>query len=62
MSARDQGLRILHRTTIAARQAFAPAHGLPQFIDIGGPSPFGPGVWEAGGVGFRWDESIRMQN
>jgi taurine dioxygenase len=57
-----QGLRILHRVTVKATQDFAPSFGLPQFIEIDGPSPFGKGVWQGGGIGFRWDEKIHMQN
>jgi taurine dioxygenase len=57
-----QGLRILHRATIKATQDFAPAFGLPQFIEINGRSPFGKGVWQGGGIGFRWNETIPMQN
>jgi taurine dioxygenase len=57
-----QGLRILHRTTVKATQDFAPSFGLPQFMEINGPSPFGKGVWQGGGIGFRWNEGIHMQN
>jgi taurine dioxygenase len=31
-------------------------------VDIYGPNPFGAGVWQGGGIGFRWDDGIRMQN
>ncbi|NKI34153.1 TauD/TfdA family dioxygenase [Wenzhouxiangella sp. XN79A] len=58
----EQGLRIMHRSTVRGVADLAPGFGLPQFIDISRPSPFGSGVWQAGGVGFRWDESIPMQN
>lgn len=58
----QQGLRIMHRSTVRGRGPFAPHFGLPSFIDISQPSPFGPGVWHVGGVGFRWDASIPMQN
>ena len=58
----QQGLRIMHRSTVRGVQDLAPGFGLPPQLDIYGPSPFGPGVWRAGGVGFRWDESIPMQN
>jgi taurine dioxygenase len=57
-----QGLRILHRTTVKATQDFAPSFGLPQYMEIDGPNPFGKGVWQGGGIGFRWDETIHMQN
>lgn len=61
--AAEQGLRIMHRATIKAPfESFPPGHGLPQALDIGGPNPFGQGVWKAGGLGFRWDDSLRMQN
>ena len=58
----QQGLRIMHRSTVRGVQDLAPGFGLPPQLDIYGPSPFGPGVWRPGGVGFRWDESIPMQN
>ena len=58
----QQGLRIMHRSTVRGLSDLAPGHGLPQYIDIGSPSPFGPGVWQAGGIGFRWDDAIPMQN
>jgi taurine dioxygenase len=57
-----QGLRILHRATVKATQDFAPSYGLPQFMEIDRPSPFGKGIWKGGGIGFRWDEEIHMQN
>jgi taurine dioxygenase len=58
-----QGLRILHRTTVNATQDFAPSFGLPQFMEIDDPSPFGKeGVWHSGVIGFRWDETIHMLN
>jgi len=61
--AAEQGLRIMHRATIKAPfEAFAPRFGLPQVLDIGGPNPFGQGVWQAGGIGFRWDATAPMQN
>lgn len=62
LPADQQGLRVLHRSTIRGLQDFAPHFGLPQRLPIAGPSPFGDGVWQAGGLGFRWDESIAMQN
>ena len=60
--AAEQGLRIMHRSTVRGVHDLAPRDGLPQHIDISAPSPFGPGVWQAGGVGFRWDDHIPMQN
>ncbi|NBB89252.1 MAG: taurine dioxygenase [Bacteroidetes bacterium] len=62
MPAEKQGLRIMHRSTVQGVQDLAPNYGLPQFIDINGPSPFGDGVWKRGGVGFRWDEGVPMRN
>ena len=63
MPADKQGLRIMDRVTIKARQALAPHFGLPQFINLSGPHPFNKdGIWQAGGVGFRWKDDIRMQN
>ena len=56
------GLRILHRTTIRAEWAFDPPFGLPHCMNIHGRSPYGEGVWQGGGLGFRWDETIPMQN
>lgn len=58
----EQGLRIMHRSTVRGVSEFAPHFGLPLFINTGAQSPFGEGVWQAGGIGFRWDDSIPMQN
>ncbi|NBB92301.1 MAG: taurine dioxygenase [Gammaproteobacteria bacterium] len=58
----EQGLRIMHRSTVRGVADFEPHFGLPLYVDIRGASPFGEGVWQAGGIGFRWDEDIRMQN
>jgi taurine dioxygenase len=58
----QQGLRILHRSTVRGVENLAPGFGLPQYLDIRGPNPLGHGVWQAGGLGFRWDEQIPMQN
>jgi taurine dioxygenase len=60
--AAEQGLRILHRSTVRGVAPLAPRGGLPQFVDIHGPNPTGAGVWQGGGVGFRWAEGIPMQN
>ena len=57
-----QGLRIMHRSTVRGVSDLRPDFGLPIRLDIYGPSPFGEGVWLSGGIGFRWDESILMQN
>jgi taurine dioxygenase len=57
-----QGLRIMHRSTVRGVENLAPHFGLPHYIDISRPSPFGEGVWHAGGIGFRWEDSIPMQN
>lgn len=63
LPAEQQGLRIMDRVTVKARQNLAPHFGLPQYINITGPHPFNrDGVWQAGGVGFRWKDDIRMQN
>jgi taurine dioxygenase len=62
MPAESQGLRIMHRSTVRGVHPLAPDTGLPQHLDINGPSPFGPGVWQGGGVGFRWDDNIPMRN
>lgn len=63
LPAEQQGLRIMDRVTIKARQNLAPHFGLPQYINMAGPHPFNKdGVWQAGGVGFRWKDDIRMQN
>jgi len=62
MPAGEQGLRIMHRSTVKAVHPFAPDFSLPQYVDIQGPNPFGGGVWQAGGIGFRWDDAIAMQN
>ena len=52
----------MHRSTIRGVSDFAPGHGLPKQLNIRGPSAFGQGVWQHGGVGFRWDDDIPMQN
>jgi taurine dioxygenase len=61
-----QGLRIMHRTTGKAPfTAFSPQFGLPLYVDINGPSPFGDdeeGVWIGGGIGFQFDEKLHFQN
>ena len=57
-----QGLRIMHRSTVRGVSDLSPGFGLPDHVDIAGPSPFGDGVWRAGGLGFRWDADIPMQN
>ena len=62
MPVEQQGLRIMHRSTVRGVQDLAPGGGLPQHLDIDGPSPFGPGVWQGGGIGFRWDDGIAMRN
>eukprot|EP00013_Stygamoeba_regulata_P024050 CAMPEP_0177656756 /NCGR_PEP_ID=MMETSP0447-20121125/15765_1 /TAXON_ID=0 /ORGANISM="Stygamoeba regulata, Strain BSH-02190019" /LENGTH=359 /DNA_ID=CAMNT_0019160953 /DNA_START=249 /DNA_END=1328 /DNA_ORIENTATION=+ len=61
MSTAVQGLRILHRTTVAGMMNFDPV-GLPPEVHIFGPSPFGRGVWQGGGQGFQWDATRRLQN
>ncbi len=58
----QQGLRIMHRSTVKGVHNLAPTAELPQFLNIDGPSPFGEGVWKSGGVGFRWEDDIPMQN
>jgi taurine dioxygenase len=60
--ASEQGLRIMHRSTVKGVADLQPGYGLPQFLNIRGPSPFGKGVWQTGGIGFRWDDGIPMQN
>ena len=62
LPAEEQGLRIMHRSTVRGVHKLAPGFGLPLYVDIQKPSPFGEGVWQVGGVGFRWDDDIRMQN
>jgi taurine dioxygenase len=62
LPAEEQGLRIMHRSTVRGVQALAPAFKLPRHVSIDGPSPFGKGVWQGGGIGFRWDDGIPMQN
>jgi taurine dioxygenase len=58
----QQGLRIMHRSTVRGVQDLAPDFGLPMHVNIHGPSPLGDGVWQGGGIGFRWDDDVRMQN
>lgn len=58
----EQGLRIMHRSTVRGVDLLRPRHELPVQVDIHGPNPGGGGVWQGGGVGFRWDADIPMQN
>ena len=58
----EQGLRIMHRSTVRGVQDLAPDFDLPLFFNIQAPSPFGDGIWQGGGIGFRWDDGIPMQN
>ncbi len=62
LPADEQGLRIMHRSTVRGVDDLAPHFGLPLRLHIRGPSPLGEGVWQAGGIGFRWDDGIPMQN
>jgi len=62
LPAEEQGLRIMHRSTVRGVSDLSPYYGLPNRVDIAGPNPFGEGVWQSGGIGFRWDDSIPMQN
>lgn len=58
-----QGLRIMDRVTIKSRQNLRPYFGLPQYFNIFHQHPFSnDGVWQAGGIGFRWRDDIPMQN
>jgi taurine dioxygenase len=52
----------MHRSTVRGVKDLSPEFGLPRHLDIDAASPFGDGVWQGGGVGFRWDEDARMQN
>jgi taurine dioxygenase len=58
----EQGLRIMHRSTVKGMQNLVPDFDLPLVLDINGSSPYGSGVWQGGGLGFRWDDGIPMQN
>ena len=62
MPVEQQGLRIMHRSTVKGIKDLAPAFDLPQHVNIDGPNPLGVGVWQGGGVGFRWEEGIPMRN
>jgi len=62
LSAREQGLRIMHRSTVRGVQNLIPDFGLPIRLNIFGPSPLGDGIWQGGGLGFRWDDEVPMQN
>ena len=62
LPAEQQGLRIMHRSTVRGVQDLAPGFGLPLYCELLRPSPYGDGVWQAGGIGFRWDESVPMRN
>lgn len=62
MPVEKQGLRIMHRSTVKGVKDLAPGFGLPQHVRIDGPNPVGEGVWQGGGVGFRWEDGIKMRN
>lgn len=63
LPAEQQGLRIMDRVTVKSTRNLAPHFGLPQYINISMPHPLNQdGVWQAGGVGFRWKDDIPMQN
>ncbi|PLX98927.1 MAG: taurine dioxygenase [Desulfuromonas sp.] len=62
MSPDQQGLRIMHRATVRGVQDLAPDFELPQQLDVRAHNTFGEGVWVMGGIGFRWDKDIAMQN
>jgi taurine dioxygenase len=62
MPATEQGLRIMHRSTVRGVHDLVPDNGLPSHFDIDAANPFGGGVWQGGGIGFRWDETIPMRN
>jgi len=61
LPASEQGLRIMHRSTVKGIAPLAP-EGLPQIVDIHAPNPAGSGVWQGGGIGFRWEDGIPMRN
>jgi len=60
--ANEQGLRIMHRSTVRGVDVLQPRHDLPLHVDIHGPNPAGTGVWHGGAVGFRWEQGIPMRN
>ena len=62
LPAEEQGLRIMHRSTTQALEVLKPHFGLPIRLDIYSPSPLGEGIWQPGGIGFRWDDNARMRN
>lgn len=62
MPVERQGLRIMHRSTVKGVKDLAPGFSLPQHVPIDGPNPVGAGVWQGGGVGFRWQDGIPMRN
>lgn len=62
LSADEQGLRILHRSTVRGAQNLTPEFGLPIQLNIFGPSSLGDGVWQGGGLLFRWEDELPMQN
>jgi taurine dioxygenase len=62
MPVEQQGLRIMHRSTVKGIKDLSPGFGLPQHVRIDGPNPIGEGVWQGGGIGFRWQDGIPMRN
>lgn len=61
--AEEQGLRIMHRSTVMGVDLMKPYHEeLPLQVDIHGERPTNQGVWQGGGIGFRWQAGVHMQN
>jgi len=62
------GLRVLHRTTVAGLHALDPPHlsQVPPFVYVWGVNPLnGDGVWQGSdyfGAGFPWNDSLPMRN
>jgi len=64
---RTPGSKSIHPAVGFVFQKGAAESGTPlrpaPYINMAGPHPFNKdGVWQAGGVGFRWKDDIRMQN
>lgn len=58
----EQGLRIMHRSTVKGVKDLVTEFDLPKGFNIHADSPYGEGIWQGGGVGFRWNYGARMQN
>jgi len=62
MPVEQNGLRIMHRSTVKGVQDLAQDFGLPRHVMIDGPKLSGEGVWQKRGVGVRLKDGMPMRN